>query len=385
MKSLKELMDEALIEFNIGKDVTSIDKFIKDDEKSAEFIRLVLHDPDYSLPDPQSDLYKFVKGRARHSVITFLTGLVFKEFGDLFSSLDQILLHGNTENAAEDISSKLWLITSLYHDRAYHSEYLKKGHLDYGKNFKYNLLTDEYSEEALSILNFFSKKYDGVLAHTYDQILQYDIYAREYHLERSRQDKTEIEMLDHGILGGMMVFNDLVRKYLKKPLYNIELLIIKTCCLTIAQHNIYMSNSAERDKKYGETLAYLYHDSSFRISAHTPLLLLMSLVDTLECVKKFSRGNNKESSLETLTVLSNIRVYVDETEIVLDCSELHKRTKRSEELEHRYNEYVKAVRGLGQWTAFDVENNSGSDIFYISLQDNGTHGDKNLVGTAIMQ
>lgn len=234
MKSLKELMDEALIEFNIGKDVTSIDKFIKDDEKSAEFIRLVLHDPDYSLPDPQSDLYKFAKGRARHSVITFLTGLVFKEFGDLFSSLDQILLHGNTENAAEDISSKLWLITSLYHDRAYHSEYLKKGHLDYGKNFKYNLLTDEYSEEALSILNFFSKKYDGVLAHTYDQILQYDIYAREYHLERSRQDKTEIEMLDHGILGGMMVFNDLVRKYLKKPLYNIELLIIKTCCLTIA-------------------------------------------------------------------------------------------------------------------------------------------------------
>ena len=143
MKSLKELMDEALIEFNIGKDVTSIDKFIKDDEKSAEFIRLVLHDPDYSLPDPQSDLYKFAKGRARHSVITFLTGLVFKEFGDLFSSLDQILLHGNTENAAEDISSKLWLITSLYHDRAYHSEYLKKGHLDYGKNFKYNLLTDE--------------------------------------------------------------------------------------------------------------------------------------------------------------------------------------------------------------------------------------------------
>lgn len=375
-------MNEALVELDLNENFNSIEQFIKDDEKSAEFIRFMLHDPDYNLPDPKSALYDFAKARARHSVITFLAGLALGKFGGLLSELNDIIMPDATESEAEKIKSKLWLITSLYHDRAYHSEHLKNGNLNYSTKFKYNLLTDEYEEDALSGLNAFSKKYVRILAHTYEQILLYDIYAREYHKDRKRKGETEVEMLDHGILGGILVFNKLVSNFLKQPHNEIELLIIKTSCLTIAQHNIYKSDSEEQDEKYGDALAYLYHDAEFKITAHTPLLLLMSLVDTLECVKKFSKGNNQDNSLETLTVLSNINIYVDKTRIIVDCSNLHKKTDRSGELAGRFQQYVDAVIGLEKWTDFRVENVKNSDIFCITLQDGEVYTDKNLVAAA---
>jgi len=385
MKTLEELINNALLKFGVTSEFQSVSNFIENDEKSAAFIRYMLGDNDYTLPSSQSDLYTFAKARARHSAITFLTGLAFSQFEGLFSSLHSTVPVPVSLYEKSALQKRLWLITSLYHDKAYYSELIKKATLDYSKQFKFNLLTDKYADSSLSILNNFSQKSPHALAHTYEQILLYDSYARAYHSNKKQQNPNETEMIDHGILGGMMVFNDLVRKYLKKPTDDVDLLIFKVCCLTIAQHNIFKSDTPEHDKEYEDGLAYLHHDSEFRIGMNTPLLLLMSLVDTLECVKKLSKGQNENHSLQTLTVLSSINLIVEEETITIDYTRLHKEIemKKDSELSKKYISYIDSVKRLEEWTDFRVETTSGNPyVFRITLQTTMPHKEKNLLSVA---
>lgn len=90
--------------------------------------------------------------------------------------------------------------------------------------------------------------------------------------------------LNHGIYGGAYLFNRLM----KKPLHmRKEQLYIKAVCMCIAQHNIFKSTSDEIDQKLDEYLSLekLKHNSDFKINEEYPLLLFLSLVDTIECVK----------------------------------------------------------------------------------------------------
>lgn len=366
-RSLLELMDVELSLLGLPSKYTSVSNFIYDDESSAAFIREMLRDEDFRTPEEASDIYDFAKTRARHSAITFLMGLVFKRFAGSFFEYGRI-----TENAMYTGGKRYnallrsWLITSLYHDKAYYSEHLKNGKIDYRKTFKYFLLTDKYTDDRLACVANFSNRYPKVLAHTYDHILSYDSYARNYHA--SKIDGAE--KVDHGILGGIMVFNDLVRKSLRTTKFDGELPMIKACCLTIAQHNIFKSGSAASDKLYPSDLSYLHHDSDFRIGKDTPLLLFLCLVDTLECVKRFSKGENEKTSLQTKTVLSSIFVTVTEEEIRIDYSQLHKKIdeKGNSDFYNNYKRYLNGVCSLNEWTSFEaIANDVNPDVISISL------------------
>lgn len=371
-KSLLELMDIELKLLGLPLKYTSVSDFIYDDESSASFIREMLKDEDFRTPEEASDIYDFAKTRARHSAITFLMGLVFKKFSVSFFE------HGETAEATRDTGNKRygellrsWLITSLYHDKAYYSEHLKNGKLDYRKTFKYFLLTDEYADDRLACVANFSNRYPKVLAHTYDHILSYDSYARNYHANKI----DGAEKVDHGILGGIMVFNDLVRKSLRTTKFDGELPMIKACCLTIAQHNIFKSGSAASDQLYPSDLSYLHHDSDFRIGKGTPLLLFLCLVDTLECVKRFSKGENEKTSLQTKTVLSSIFVTVTEDEIKIDYSQLHKKIddKGNSDFHNTYKRYLNGLLSLNEWTSFEaVANDVNPDVISISLAKDAT-------------
>lgn len=366
-RSLLELMDIELSFLGLPSKYTSVSDFIYDDESSASFIREMLKDEDFRMPEEASDIYDFAKTRARHSAITFLMGLVFKRFAGSFFECEKTT--ENTRHTGDKRYGELlrsWLITSLYHDKAYYSEHLKNGKIDYRKTFKYFLLTDEYADDRLECVANFSNQYPNILAHTYDHILSYDSYARNYHA--SKIDGTE--KVDHGILGGIMVFNDLVRKSLRTTKFDGELPMIKACCLTIAQHNIFKSGSAAGDKLYPSDLSYLHHDSDFRIGKGTPLLLFLCLVDTLECVKRFSKGENEKTSLQTKTVLSSIFVTVTEEEIRIDYSQLHKKIdeKGNSDFYNNYKRYLNGVCSLNEWTSFEaVANDVNPDIISISL------------------
>lgn len=376
-ETLYALMEKQLRSLDVPEEYRSLEKFIENDDTCVAFIQYVLHDNEFTESEPGSDLYKFAKARARHSVITFLMGLVLANFAGITQHISEYVaeLTKYAYTKKDNNYLKAWMITSLYHDKGYYSKYLSNDKLDYKKTFTHYLLTDYYDNQKLFCLNDFSKFHSSFFAHSYEQIASYDQYARGYHA----REKDNFERLDHGILGGILVFNDLVRKALKTKKYDMDFLLAKACCITIAQHNIFKSNSATLDKAYPLNLSYLHYDSPFRINIDTPLLLFLCLVDTLECVKKFSKEENEKSSLQTKTVLSSIALTINEDKICINLSELRRRIneKKNPTFSETYTNYRKGVAGLHTWTTFNsVPLDDDSDTIIITLPKSSSLYDK---------
>lgn len=356
-KTLREWIELALKGLDIPSEFRSLKSFITDGKKSAAFIQTLLNDEVFKTQDENGklneDLYEIAEMRARHSAVTFLLGLVFKQFGNLFDSIPTIIDDYSSENAL-----KMWLITSLYHDCAYSSNYILQENLNIENTFVPYLLTDEdeYQNQQLACLYNYSHRFPNTLAHTYETILNYYNYSIFYH----KQDAGSKEKSDHGVLGGTIMFRKLAKKAQKQK--NIaDLTIIKACSLAVAQHNIFKAEKKSDTiyQKYG--LTTLLSTSSFKIQKEQALLLFLSLVDTIECVKKFSRGQNKEEYLQTLTVLGCIKAAVCDKEITLDLSGLAEEIKKkrvpgkSNNLETELNNYRNSLNSLNTWTTFSAK------------------------------
>lgn len=354
MRPLIDLINEVYLDIKGDLPYPSVQSFIKDDTKSLEFIRSILHDDIFERPDDYGDLHKLAKARARHSAVTFLIGLTLFKYLDFEGMiLSSSYIPKSTGRKAIDY---LWMITALYHDYGYFTKDVKNREIDCKSKVKYYLLNDSYTNEVLKVLQQFSAYHSDVLAYTYDEIEEYDVRSRQLRQDREDYD----EQVDHGILGGIYVFDWLIKKTLKNvmTINKNELIAIKTGCLTIAQHNIFKSESKTADMCYGPSLRKLHSTSKFIVNSSTPLLLLLSLVDTFECVKKLSRGENPKQSLKTITVLSSISLYVSQEEMVIDFSKLDERIseKNGEELKKTYKNYKENLLKLSNWTSFIVDN-----------------------------
>lgn len=355
-KSLKKLMDDELERLGLPKEFSRLEKFINSGKKSAKFISYLLKDSQYSIPNDNDSLYETAEIRARHSAVTFLVGLALRNFGDLFNKIPAIVDH------SQDCAEHMWLTTSLYHDKAYSSTYVTRPDIDYRKKFLPYLLTDNLPDEW-SAINKFSIIYPGTLAYTYNEIEKYDEYAIEYHRENEKSGK---EKRDHGILGGVMMFSDLENKAVKQGLTD-ELPIIKACSLAVAQHNIFKSSDKKSDERYiYYKLDRLLSTSPFQITQKQPLLLFLSLVDTIECVKSLSKGENSSKYLETLTVLKSIQVLIQKNTIELDFTQLEKEISKKEnkELQDSFDHYLKSLKSIHTWTVFHVETDSAEKYKY---------------------
>ena len=136
---INDILIEVVKKYNLPEAYNKVENFVTDDKESANFIRLILHDDVFDQVDANSPLYEITQARARHSAITFLIGLVFRDFGGLFDAFS------TTRNVSydKDISFKLWMITALNHDRGLYSEYIKKTGNEYKTRYKLDLFTDE--------------------------------------------------------------------------------------------------------------------------------------------------------------------------------------------------------------------------------------------------
>lgn len=361
--TLTDLINEAYLKIKQSLPYDTIQDFITNDKKTAEFIRTILQDKEFETPDKKSKIFALAETRTRHSAITFLIGLVLFQY----ENLENLILNSSYLRKAggHNAAIHLWMLTALYHDYGYFLRDTQSGNIDWKIKVEYDLLKDSYPDSRLNALQQFSIYHKDVLAYTYEEINEYDQCSRKW-----RKQWNEIEKADHGILGGIQVFNRLIKRVINRtlPISQSELLEIKASCLTIAQHNIYKSDSPKRDKEYGEFLKKLHSTSKFVIDSSTPLLLLLSLVDTFECVKKLGKGKNKEQSLQTITVLSSIRLTVLQDELVIDFSELDKRVqeKNEEELKKNYGKYKDNLLNLEHWTSF-VANKSGEHIISVKM------------------
>ena len=99
------------------------------------------------------------------------------------------------------------------------------------------------------------------------------------------------------------------------------------------------------------------------------MLLFLSLIDTIECVKKFSKSQNKAKYLETLTTLKQIKIVTTETQIFVDLSGLSKeiKKKKNDELDKAFIAYKKALRGFDNWTILSTESKLDDDLIAIHI------------------
>jgi len=363
-RPLIDLINEAYSKIKRDLPYDTVQDFIKDDKKTTEFIQSILQDKEFETPDKKSKIYALAETRARHSAITFLIGLVLFQYGNLGS----LILNSSYLKKADGHNTviHLWMLTALYHDYGYFLSDIQGENIDCKAKVKYDLLEDSYPDNRLKALRQFSTYHKDVFAYTYEEIEEYEKCSRKWR----KQWKDENEKVDHGILGGIRIFDRLIKRIINRglPVKENELLVIKASCLTIAQHNIYKSDSIQRDKKYGVSLKKLHSTSTFVIDSSTPLLFLLSLVDTFECVKRLSKGENKAQSLQTITVLSCINISVSQDELIIDFSELDKRVqeKENEELKKNYRNYKKNLLELKNWTSFTA-NEFGDGIIKVTI------------------
>lgn len=342
--TLAELFDK-IVKSEFNKE--SIDKLIYSDENCVKFMRKQLKDEEISMPT-DADVYDLAKTRAQHSVVTYLMGKVllnyYKEYHRAYSRRDDI-----------DMIERLWLLTSLYHDIGYTSEFLKRSDFNFEKEFKNDYL--------LSRGNYINYNKDKALAYTYDEVENYSEYRRVTNVDK----KNVVEKIDHGILGGCLAFRKVMRAYRSVNIQITEKDIEdnKIFCMTIAQHNIFKSDSRERDKEYIKYNLYrLLSDSNFKVNKRVPLLLLLSLVDTIECVKKFSKSrDSKEPYIQALTVIKNIKVGCDGLFLYIDYTDLHNYCT-AKGMKEKYQEYMHNIEMLSTWTVFNVEKVIGKDDVY---------------------
>ena len=379
LRPLMELMDEALA--GTGSNYKKVAEFIKDSEKntnaqkSQDFIddlmwkNTTLYFPDKAQPvlptsvlpaSVLSKVYRYPQERARHIAISFLFGMVLSEFCGFYESLPEVLNRGNDAPLTKAaLAQRMWLITSLSHDTGYSlKSELSDINLVFETEYPRFLLTDTYNDPQMTSIQNFTVDYPRVFAHNYEQILAYNDYIRKY-----KDWDPPHEVNDHGILGGLDMFDHLTRNMQVMDAHDRaqELALIKACCLTVAQHNIFKSGGHKYDNKYSEfKLDHLLSTSNFRITRETPLLLFLCLVDTIECMKRFSKGATQGSYLQATTILKKISLYVDKEKIVLDFSDLKKHiddkdknvTDKAKKLDPIYQKHLNALKSFHTWTVF---------------------------------
>lgn len=114
------------------------------------------------------------------------------------------------------------------------------------------------------------------------------------------------------------------------------------------------------DKKYGIALRKLHSTSDFKISMDTPLLLLLSLVDTFECIRRFGQAKNVRNYLQKNTILESIELCVSPEIISIDYSNLSTKIQKKDIiLQECFTNYIGCLNSIGTWTSFS--SNQGLD------------------------
>lgn len=376
--TLEQILDCELGKLPINKHFKNLNLFLNNDNDCAEFINILAAENIMHIPPNGDNIFKISKKRAQHTVLTYLLGLAFLQFAE------QFIFSSSSDNADLERKEFLedWRVTAIYHDIGYFNKHITDSAYDLREDVTYWLLTDSYTNvrnKSLECLNGFYCNFPSIFAYKYKEIESYDKYSRERR-RRKYINRTDVEFIDHGILGATSSFNMLVSR-IKSDQGSLDhdhaLIRTKKACMTIAQHNIYKSDSVTDDANLPDILRpKLASTSSFRISRNTPLLLFLSLVDTIECVKKFSKGKLGDRYFQALSVLRYVKMSISRDKIILDLSELKaewdKKTAESDDdkLKENFGNYYNGIIGLPKWTEFNVSaDDTRENILTISLSD----------------
>lgn len=303
--------------------------------------------------------------RASHILVTWLLGIGLGRYFEL-DILDEPF---GTQNY-----SKLWLQTSIIHDYGYLSEYVSQNNLslhDVTKNGY--LLTDTYYESQLYCINNMSSspQFGRYFTYSYDELEKYFEYSKYYHKKDAVLPGAEL--VDHGILGGCLAFDkycEEISKPRKKDITDEITTIQKLACYIAASHNVFKSSDLTDDKYKIFGLYNILSTSSVRIDETNKILLLLSLVDTIECTKRFSKKSNPKQYLEQGTTIKKVGIILEEGTLKMDYSNLYNyvdRIRQNNDMRESVINHIKGIRGLSSWTSFVVSEEPSVENYKVTI------------------
>ena len=335
---------------------------INDDKKCIEFIFSILEFP--------IETVSINRNRASHIIITWLLGI---GFNNIFK------LNQNDVGFHKLYDSNLWLQTAILHDYGYFCKEISKEFLSLNEITKeFDLLTDSYTDKSLYCLNSMSThpEYNRYFSFSYDEIKNYYLYSQTIHQTKNKSFGDELS--DHGIVGACLAFKKYC-KNIKTSKNTIDLSpsdvltqIEKISCIIAASHNIYKSNDDDSDSIYKSFgLNNLLRESPIRVRRTNYLLLLLSLVDTIECTKRFSKMNNPSHYLIQSTTLNlvDVDLFKDSIEISFDRLFSYITTiRKSKDMSNNLQRHIRALTELGDWTDFCAINTENTNSVIIRLK-----------------
>lgn len=379
---LYDLIQEKLNEYNYDK----IMDVINSKEKSARYVRDEL-EIKYSLPCQNISLKNLNEGlgnRINHILFTFSLGLLFSDFLGLKDKIiDEYMSYfeipgynyGADYNPITEEHMKLfqaksflstWLIISLYHD--------------YGYFFMDRKVTKfDDIEVSTDIFNFkdekdFALKYLFGLGKYYEQKCRYNKNEIiSYFNQKCIYNKKDYEPFDHGIYGGMYLFDEVITainnkernndKRIKKVMSidenNIEYdSMYQNICFRIIEHNIWVvDNKNDYFKNWDTTTIPSMTPTNFKkIGMDEPLLMLLSIVDTFEFLKKFSKCDNNDVFTESRpkTLMHKIDLNVSKDLIEVDYKEFEKHLTKNRVEQSKIDSWLNAIADMVNWIKVSV-------------------------------
>lgn len=281
--------------------------------------------------------------RIKHILFSFGLGLVFADFADLTTKIGEKYKYCQyeIENNNDDNFLYAWLTVCLYHD------------------FGYYVNREKYSEIS-DISEIIKKLRRNIFKSTSVSRYNFELY-QEYYKERFEINKSDgsFEIGDHGILGGIFLYDLMNRKK-----------FVEYCpfcadiCFCIMEHNIWKQN-----EDYPLSSPYHWIDKSnfVKINAQKePLLYLLSLVDTIEPTKKFSKYKDSDrlsgKSIFPKTIAKSIKVNVTNKSVTIDGNELINVLKKRDKT-LKISDWTTPIKDLSNW----VEINSSVDNNIIKI------------------
>ena len=198
----------------------------------------------------------------------------------------------------------IWFLIALFHDNAYQME---------DKNMLTDIMTIDDLKSHFSIKHFLLEKK----------------FSKCESLIRSRTDyfnfrKKEWGVVDHGILGGILLYDRLVKIRRRKKDVNEDNLFwgkklenqYKLAANAISIHNMWVPSTADARAKYEKfKLKELITFKKVRFRDF-PLFYLLGVVDTIEPLKIY-----RDLGLSDDYILSNLKMSFGKTTVSVSCKE----------------------------------------------------------------
>lgn len=359
-------MNNLLNEIEIALKKNNLDSFldvIDNREKSAKYIKTLLKE-EMDLPDKVisiENLKTKFGDRANHILYTFALGILLSDFDGLKYKIEQSYAKYFVDK--NNVFFKTWLITSLYHDYGYFlfNIYNSIASLE---DFKVRNVIFDYKEEEKDAMKLF-----GLISDLQEKS-RYSKQIYEYYFEGIVLKRDTDEPFEHGIAGGYVLFDDLIsystkkdvksRKEIKKAMgvrcndVNNDS-FYQNVCYRIMEHNIWKIKYKDSffDSFNKTMLKDIVNNNFIKISNNEPLLFLLSLVDTIEFVKRMSTTSldNLTSQSRPTTLSKKILIDVGQNEIILDINAVKNIVG--------FDKWKNGIVGIDDWVKVNVNYNEG--------------------------